>query len=250
MAMQAQTIVARACAIAKMPNQQPRAGEQLNVILQELAQTYDINVAMKTTTITLNPGQGPGPYPWLQPGAGPYILPTDYLRDCKNGLFYFVFGVPYTPINLDLDMYDAKVQQGGISNYPEMFATDTSNDAITKNGAPVLFVWPPSGGTYVATLRYWSLPPDILTPETSGVVPWFPNTNYLITRLAGEMMKPADDARTSTFLGNGPEGAQGILDRYLKLQIDDEGRAKTVELDRRNFGKSFNRLPQTKTLGW
>lgn len=234
MALQAQQIVTLACQIAKASGFTSQAGQLLNSILSDLCQTYDFKSAFKTQTVTLTPSNGSGPYP----------LPSDYLRMAMNELFYYVDGVPYVMINLDLWEYDRLVQQPGISNYPEFFATDTSTTPKS------LFVWPPSGGSYVTTLRYYSQMADIPTPETSTAVPWFPNQNYLITRVAGELMKITGDERSTAFLGNGPDGAEGILTKFLKLQADDEGRAKTVQLDRRRFGSSFNRLPITKTLGW
>ena len=248
MALTAQQIVTLATGIAKVPSYLSLAGQQLNLILQELCQTYNVYAARKTASIILNAGSGIPPTPGA--GSGPYLLPLDYLRIAKNEAIYLVFGVPYSMVNIDLQEFDSLVQQAGISNYPENFATDTSIDAVTKFGGPVMYVWPPSGGQYQPQIRYWSQMPDIPTPETSQAVPWFPNTNYLMTRLAGELMKLSDDPRADTFLGDSAAGAQGILNRYLKLQKDDESRAQKVELDRRSFGKSFNRLPQTKTLGW
>ena len=44
-------------------------------------------------------------------------------------------------------------------------------------------------------------------------------------------------------------GAAAILDRYLKMK-DDEQVVKRVTLDRRFFGSKFNRVPNTKTIGW
>lgn len=211
-----------------------QAGQFLNSVLSDLCQTYDFAVALGTANVSL----------LISSGSGPYPLPEDYLRMAQNEVIYYVQGVPYVMVNIDLAEFDALVQQAGISNYPENFAT---NPADTP---PSLYVWPPPGGNYVPVIRYYRAMPDIATPETSATVPWFPNQTYLITRVAGEMMKLADDVRWKEFLGDGPSGAQGILNRYLKLQADDEGRAMTVKLDRRRFGTSFNRLPNTKTLGW
>jgi hypothetical protein len=45
-------------------------------------------------------------------------------------------------------------------------------------------------------------------------------------------------------------GAQGILNRYLKLKDDNSNRAKTIKLDRRQFGRAYNTLPNTKLIGW
>ena len=91
---------------------------------------------------------------------------------------------------------------------------------------------------------------DIASPETSATVPWFPNQAYLKTRLAGELMQIADDDRASAFLGESDTGAQGLLKRYLNLKDDRTNRAETVKLDRRTFGPAFNKLPNTKTIGW
>ena len=63
-------------------------------------------------------------------------------------------------------------------------------------------------------------------------------------------MRITDDERSDRFLGDGPAGAQGILRRYLELKDDSSNRAKTVKLDRRQFGRKFSTLPNTKTIGW
>lgn len=204
------------------------------MILSELCQTYDLELARGIASVVVGSGGV---------GSGPYSLPSDYLRAQRDAGHYMVNGVPYQLTNVDLAEFDMMVQQGGISNYPQYFATDT----VAVPAA--LFVWPPPGGSYTITLRYYRQMPDIVTPENSGVVPWFPFTNYLITRLAGEVMKITDDTRTDTYLGTGPAGAQGLLDRWLKLQTDDEGRSKTVELDRRRF-RAGGSAKQTKLLGW
>lgn len=236
MALQAQQIVNLAAQIAKVPGYVTQAGQFLNAILEELAETYDLEVARRTQTITLSPALG----------SGPYLLPSDYLRMANNEAIYQVNGVPYVMVNIDLAEFDALVQQAGISNYPAQFTTDVSGGLGNCN----MLVWPPAGGAYNVQIRYFSRPTDITTPEMSTTIPWFPNTNYLITRLAGELMKLSGDSRFESFLGNGSHGAQGILHRYLELQNDDDGRAKTVSLDRRRFGARFDRMPNTKKIGW
>jgi len=238
MALQAQQIVSLACGIAKAPGYSVLAGQLLNAVLSELCENYDLEPARTQGTITLQPAGGGAL------GSGPYALPTTYLRMAKGGIFYYVNGEPYNLISIDLSEFDNLVQQPGISYYPEQFATDNATQPVS------LYVWPPPGSSFVTTIRYYQQMPDITTPETSAAIPWFPNQNYLITRLAGEVMKLTNDDRCQTFLGDGPAGAQGILERWLKLQNDDDGRAKTVSLDRRKFGRNFDRLPNTKTLGF
>ena len=250
--LQAQQICKLAAQMAHTAGMTSIAGQLLNATLEDLCQTYDLAVALGTAQIILQPGGAsianfdpePAVLPSLQAGCGPYPMPADYLRLANNEAIYIVNNVSYVMVNLDLSEFDALTQQAGISNYPQNFTTDPSTNPVA------MYVWPPAGGSYITQLRYQRQMPDIATPETSTAVPWFPNQNYLITRVAGEMMKIADDARWEKFLGDGPSGAQGILNRYLKLQADDEGRAQTVKLDRRRFGSNFSRLPNTKLLGW
>jgi hypothetical protein len=237
----ASQICSQARAIARTPGlttangANPSSGDLLNLVLSDLCQTYDFAVALGTATVNLSGIVG----------SGPYNLPTNYLRMAQDEVFYLVNGTPYVMVNESLAEFDAQVQNAGINNFPEFFAT---NPALSPPG---MFVWPPSAINTGATIRYWQQMPDIVTPETSSVVPWFPNTNYLITRLAGEIMKQAGDERADMFLGKGEAGAQGLLTRFLKLQADDEGRAQVVELDRRRFGsKNFSRLNNTKLIGW
>lgn len=247
MPLQAQQIVAKALAIAKCPGFTVQGGDALNEVLQDLAQTYDLEPARKAGSVLLSIGSNVGT---VGIGSGPYLLPADYLRMFKDDIVYQVFGVPYKMVNIDLDEFDNLVQQPGISNYPEQFATDASGGAITTYGVPVMYVWPPSGVSVLAQFRYWAQPPDIPNASVSTAIPWFPNDTYLITRVAGEMMKLTGDKRADAYLGDGPGGAQGIINRYLKNMTDDEGRAKTVMLDRRRFGRSFQNVSQTKLLGW
>lgn len=236
--MDAQTICSLARQIAKCPNYTTQSGQLLNSVLSDLCQTYDFDVIRKTSTaITLSTGVG----------SGPYSLPSDFIRARILEVFYTINGVKYVMVNLELWEYDALVQQSGINNFPQAYTIDVSR---VDNVTPVLYVWPPASGSFPLTIRYQPQMPDITTPETSASVPWFPNTNYLITRLAGELMKLTNDDRFAAYLGDGAQGAEGILRKYLDLKDDPEGRAKRVQLDRRFFGNRFNRLPNTKLIGW
>jgi hypothetical protein len=115
---------------------------------------------------------------------------------------------------------------------------------------PNLLIYPPASGNYQAMVRYRRQMPDITTPETSSVVPWFPNQQYLVTRLSGELMRISDDERAAVWLGDGDIGAVGILRKYLQMKDDDTNRAKHVTLDRRSFGRKYSTLPFTKNIGW
>lgn len=233
MALTAQQIVALSTQIAGAPGFVQQAGQLLNMILSDLCQTYDLAVAQTVTTITL--GATSGPYP----------LPSDYLRNVGEDDVWFTYnGVKYPLVPIDYAEYTLLVQQPGMNSLPSQFATDMTVSP------PNLFVWPPPNGAYPLTIRYQRQMPDIATPETSAVVPWFPNQAYLKTRLAGEVMQITDDERASAFLGESDTGAQGLLKRYLNLKDDRTNRAETVKLDRRTFGPVFNKLPNTKTIGW
>lgn len=237
--MDAQTICSLARQIAKCPNFTTQSGQLLNSILSDLCQTYDFDVIRKVdTSVTLGTATG----------SGPYELPEDFLRARINEVFYTINGVKYVMVSLEMWQYDSLVQQSGINNFPQSYTIDVSLQS--GNSVPVLYVWPPASGAYPLTIRYQPQMPDITLPETSASVPWFPNSNYLLTRLAGELMKITNDDRQASYLGPEATGAEGILTKYLKLKDDPEGHTKRVELDRRYFGKSFNRLPNTKLIGW
>lgn len=262
----AQQIVTLANQAAKTPGMTTQAGQKLNVILQELCMTYDIAQTRKTVNINFQVGV-----------TGPYLLPPDYLRTQNGKQFYLYNGQPYFMTDIDQWEYDALIQQPGFMDFPRNFFVDTSTSlsfppnvpggfstgfssgfqlGFTPNGNPAQeFVWPPPSISVPVTIHYFSLMPDIASPEVSSLVPWFPYQQYLITRLSGEMMSLADDTRAADFLtdqeSKNPQGAGVLLRRYLTMKDDPEGRAKTVELDRRRFGMSkWNALPNTKTIGW
>lgn len=244
MALTAAQICSLALQDAKAPGYTSQAGQLLNVILQELSQTYNFDQARGFYQFNFNPSLIQVVNPNVIAGGGPYNLPADYLRADRDDVFWTLQGVPYIMVPIDLAQFDLTVQQAGLQSYPRWYATDLSQTP------PVMYVWPPPSGAYPVTVRYRRQMPDIATPETSTSVPWFPNTQYLRTRLAGELMKITDDQRYSDFLGDSPNGAQGILNRYLRLKDDEQNRSQVVSLDRRRFGRQFSNLPSTKTVGW
>jgi len=246
-------IVTLACQIARATGFVSQAGQLLNMVLDELCQTYDFELARTELNFTFN-----GP---LGSGFGPYTLPNDFLRVDGDSVTYYILNQPYRMVRIDMKEWDVLSQQAGLAAYPEYFATtresvqspSTPNAVIPPAANSLMYVWPPSSGAFPGLMRYFRQMPVIATPETSTVVPWFENQAYLIRRLAGEIMVLANDDRAAQFLGDGDDnfiGAGKLLRNYLKLKDDPEGRAKTIELDRRRFGTNFNRLPNTKVLGW
>jgi hypothetical protein len=244
MALTSTQIVELAVQKAKTPGMLLQAGQELNAILQELCQTYDLADARGTFFFNFN--QGPNAD---NTGQGPYLLPSDYLRTQKGKQFYTFNFQPYELISIDQDEWDLLTQQPGFNDFPRNFYVDTSQSP------PQEFVWPSPSISSQITVRYFRQMPDIASPEVSTAVPWFRNQKYLITRLAGEMMQISDDTRAAEFLTDDPkinsQGAGVLLRRYLNMKDDPEGRAKTVTLDRRRFGSSaWDRLPNTKVIGW
>src|SRR5215472_796018 len=94
-------LVTLACAKSKTPGMTSQAGLLLNMILSDLAQTYDMGLA--TTFIQFNMN--------IPLGSGPIPMPADFLRVMKEGFFFVYNGVPYMLIPIELNEYDALVQQ-------------------------------------------------------------------------------------------------------------------------------------------
>jgi hypothetical protein len=237
-------IVTLAVQRAKTPGMLQQAGQTLNVILAELCQNYDLADARATFTFFFNLGGNA-----QNTGQGPYILPSNYLRTQGGKQFYTYNFQPYKMQVVEQWEYDLLTQQPGFNDFPRDFYVDMSQSP------PQEFVWPSPSISVPVTVRYFQQMADITSPEISGVVPWFRNQQYLLTRLTGEMMQIADDERAADFLTDdpqrNPQGAGVILRRFLNMKDDPEGRAKTVELDGRRFGgDAWSKLPNTKTIGW
>lgn len=252
MALTAAQIVTLTTQIAKCPGMTSQAGQFLNATLQDLCQDYDLEQARGTFLFTFNNGAFNPAVPGSGTGSGPYALPSDYLRthvsNGKDEFFYTIDGVPYPLIQVTLAEYDWMVQTAGFSSYPYNYATDKSQSPAQ------LFVWPPSSGSYACTMRYWRLMADIVTPEASNAVPWFPNTEILITSVAGRLMALTGDSRYQEYMSEDvertPTSWKAKLNAYLKNAKDREGAVQTVGRDRRRWGRPFDQLKNTKNIGW
>ena len=243
MPLTSQQLVQLSCAEAKVPGWLQQAGQKLNLILDELC-SYDLDVNRQTYQFNFNVALGSGPIP----------LPANWLRANKDDVFYVIFGVTYVLIPYSLAEFDSMVQQAGLASYPQLYAVD--NSGIATQSGPSMYVWPPPSGAYSVTARYYANMPDIVTPETSAIIPWFPDQMYLQRRLTGEMLLMANDDRANLYLGGQSKaiegsflGASALLDRYLSTQGDAQT-PKRVTLDKRFFGSNWTRLPDTKNIGW
>src|ERR1700722_1268586 len=248
MSLTSAQIVTLATQIAKCPGFTSQGGQFLNATLQDLCQDWDLDAALGSNSFSFNSGTGNG--------SGPYQLPADYLRtqvkDGKDEFFYTIQGVPYPLIQVTKAEYDWMGQTAGFQSYPYNSAADLSSQALL--GSPQLYVWPPASGSYQCTMRYYRLMPDIATPETSAVVPWFLNTQVLINSVAGRLMQVTGDERSQMYLGDDEEKYAlswvKVLKKSLKNVEDREGAVHTVGKDRRRWGRPFDQLKNTKNIGW
>jgi hypothetical protein len=227
--------------IAKVPKYLTQSGQILNFVLEDLCQNYNLEINRVTDSFSMNTTVP-------ATGAPANALSADWLRSNKDDVFYTIQGVNYFPIQDDQAQFDKHVLTAGLQSYPGFFFVDTSVSPSQ------MYFWPPPSGAYAVTARYFKQRPDITTPETATDVPWFPNTKYLVTAVAGGLMQLADDERADSFLSDNedtnPQGAGVLLRKYLKMQGDSSSNVKRVTLDRQLFGTGWNRLPNTKNVGW
>lgn len=247
MALTNAQIIALALQIAKTPGYTSQAGQIYNAVLEELAESYDFDI-QKVTSFSLITGTLT-----TFNGAGPFNLPQDYLRASIEEVNYTFEGQPYILTQYDMARWRREFQGSGNQDFPRSFATDFST--VKSLGNPQLYFYPPPNGAFTVLIPYFAKHAYIVTPETDANPPWFPSSTYLYTRVAGELMKIADDARAMEYLGDGTDKKKGmaadILTKYLIMKDDTEGYAKTVKLDGNRFGKSnWNNLPNTKLIGW
>src|SRR5215472_14926229 len=208
MALTTAQIISIATQIANVPGFTTQALQVLNAVLQELDQDYDFQIIRKSFNFNFSTSASGLGY---APGSGPNPMPADFLRLHRTGAFYQIFQVPYKLIGVTQEEFDTFVQQPGLASYPYLAYVDV---ASTPMG---LYVWPPASGNYPATVRYNPIMPDI-TDTTQ--VPWFPNSAYLYTRVAGELFKLADDERWQAYLSDerGSGGAGEMLRKYLTMK--------------------------------
>lgn len=243
MALTTAQLIARACSKAKVPGYTAQGLQELNVVLGDLCQTYDLALARGLFT---------GTFPTTQTTVngviifgGPITLPADYLRTsgstggegAQKSVWWDLLGVQYPMVPCDLAEFDMQVQQAGIQSYPWLWATDMSVSPAQA------WIYPPASGAYPFFCRYQKQMPDIIDTTT---VPWFPNQQYLIDKVASRLMQDSDDSRALS-LG---QSADMTLSGYLRSRDDNLNRPRTVQLDRRNFGSNFAKLANTKTTGW
>lgn len=218
MALTSAQIISRACTIAKVPGYQSQAGIYLNNVLQSLCQDYDFDFIKKTQIVSLNNNPG-------------YALNSDHLR--TKEVFYSVNGSIFYLFQIPIETYHALFNGPGASNYPNKFAVDVSTTPHT-----ILFYPPPSISQDV-TVNYYPQMADIFVPETSQIIPWFTNQEYLIRKVASNLMLETDDDRQSAF----EQVAEKMLSKMLDMADDKEGFSNTITLSRERFRTDNNQNP-------
>lgn len=226
MSQTAADIVKTACQIAKVPGYLSYAGSLLNGILEELWQVNNFAFSRQKTAVDCTQAQ---------PQDG-YLLPSDHQRTLE--VFYVVNDAPQAVTQVPIEQYDGLFQGASLSSYPQMYCVDVAQAPNT-----ILFYPRPPLAVSV-TIRYLPQKPDIVTPETSAEVPWFPGRLYLTTRLAGELMMISDDQRRDSFL----KSAEGMLSKFLIMGEDDrENYVRRVRLDPLAF-KTSSAAKATKDM--
>lgn len=206
----------------------------LNLILQDYAQTLDLDTIRLTTTLAIGP-QATIPYF--------YALPANYLR--MYDIFYNVDGTVYTPKQFELSELDAAYTAEGVDNYPTRYATDVSQSP-PQGAAPLIAFYPPPAVPIVVTMRYRPSSLDIVTPEVSAAIPYFPNQMILLKELCIQVGDVAGgDDRSDRWA----KEVENRMRKYLIMDDDKEGYSQTVQLDSRFFRRNTN-LPPSKILGF
>lgn len=241
MALTIAQIITLALQDANCPSYQTQGGQKLNLILQELGQDYNFSAAQGWWSSNFGvPYVGTTNFANLPAGAGPFALPADFQRFNFHDFFWQNGGINYFPTPYDIDEFDAFVQQPGFTSYPTAYSVDMSVSP------PALAIWPASSGAYPCFGRYQRTMPDIATPETSSVVPWFPSQQYVLHRLTAEMMITTGDTRAGSMM----ELATDDLRKFIEMEGNRDTRAVTAKLDPRHFGTSWGRLRSTKIIPW
>lgn len=226
--LQAQQIVQMACSICKCPGFTQQGGLFLNMTLEDLWLHRDLKINRVTESIPVQANN-----------FGPFTLPLNYLR--TYDLFFSQNNLPYFLNPISTEQYDQEFKDPSIANYPYEFMTILVDEttAQSQGSAGQLFIYPQSSGAITLTHRYMVKQPDINAPETSTVIPWFPDQDYLITATASRLMQITDDTRRDKFLAD----CERMLRIHLIMEGDEQQVVKSVRLDPRRFHSNRSLKP-------
>lgn len=214
-------LVSLACQITKQPGFLVQCGKFLNMILSDYCQTIEDQDTIRQTTI-------------IQVGAAgaSYSLPSNHLR--TREVFYLVNGEPFYLNQIPLEDYDQLFVGPGVDNYPQSFTIKVEDVPHS-----ILF-WPPPAIPLSVSVRYQPQLTDISSPESSSVIPWFPNQRILLRDLCVDMLMLGDDTQRKEDL---QRDVTKMMNRYLIMDDDKEGYSRSVKLDRRQFRPRDNYPP-------
>lgn len=233
----ASQLVSLACQIAKVQSgMAPQVGQFLNMLLETYAQTLDLDTIRKSTTFNVE-----GAFTGIGFNGAGYNLPADYLRE--DQVFYNVNGTIFDLSAISLEKYNTLFQGVGIANYPEWYATDISDEAVATFGNPIMYFWPPPAIPLTINLLYRPQVGAISGPETSAVIPFFPNQLILLKDLSCQAMMLGDDSRKESL----DKEVESRMRKYLIMKDDKEGFAQTVKLDPQLFRRRDNLKPTKLT---
>jgi hypothetical protein len=225
MPLTASQIVTYALQIAKCPGFTSQGGQSLNLVLQDLVLHRDLKINRVTSSILVQTNNN-----------GPFNLESDYLR--TYDLFFQQNNLPYFLHPISMEEYDQEFKDPSIANYPYEFATDLSPQAV--GGLGLLYIYPQSSGQITLTHRYMLQRADIATPETSALIPWFPDTDYLIHATAYRMMRITDDDRHDKWV---KEANDMLRIHMIQGDGDEQAVVKSVRLDPRRFHSNRSLKP-------
>ena len=133
-------LITDALQVARVPNFTAQALDELNSILSHICRTIDFSAARRVfnfyfSTNLVSSGQGN----IVTASSNP--LPIDYLRVGVSGgstgsqrsSKWYIQGVPYDMVEIDLTEWDDQVQQAGIQSYPYFWAKDMAQRQIVAN---------------------------------------------------------------------------------------------------------------------
>ncbi len=229
--LQAQQIVALACQICNAPGRTVSAGQMLNLILADYAQTLDLDTIRIDGTLTIGPSATIPQF---------YALPSNYLRMADGDIYYNVQGEIFNPTQIALRDLDTAPATTGINNYPTNWATDMSKTP------PQIAFFPPPSVALMVPFRYRPSSLDITTPESSTSIPFFPNQLVLLKELC---IQVGDVAGGEDRSGRWEAEVKRRMEKYLMMDDDKEGYSQQVKLDPRYFRANRN-LPPSKLLGF
>lgn len=238
-------MIALACQAAKVPGYTVQAGQFLNARLVQLALAQDLDIVRRFYQFTTAIGS-----------TGPYTLPANYLR--ARQVFYYLNGISYDLDQKDIKEFNRLYQGPGLSDYPYLYATDVAGSMLPPPGmttqipnpntnvpVPVIYLYPQPVVNLQIEILYMDTTVEIPSPQTSSVVPWFPDQRALMHAIIEDLMMLTDDVRAKDMQMK----TDNQIRSYLQMDNDKEQRADKVQLDTDNFRTARRSVRPTKLQG-